>query len=569
MAVVLNNKYENQSICRAHLDLELLNRCDESDLDVDVLLHEGGIALRKLTIWEKIINWFVCGSTNARLERLAGYVGQAANRYLARNMGLSQDELRKFYQGLRKWEHIEQTPIKQRLVKSMDSDKTKAKTSYQQACREFLAAREGLDAAYRVQNPDQIRAATTLFQRKKSNMNRYLWKWKKAEVDYAKEKGIDWVKLGGGVTGTKAGRDCDERTLMVIKTNSKDPRFINERWIPRHRSQEQVCSNDPRQAEAVAFAASDFFNFDVVPPTYTDENGYSMQLYEDDGVEAHKTSVKTWSNYSSEDLERLQLMAVFNYLIGDLDGKDDSWKMILEQGRLIDIVKFDNANSFPEYPLERLRDWLTLRKTYAWKNHRWAQERLNPIPGSRLDRALKRLCNQQNLNDFMLMINETYPGFFTGNRINLFMDRVGLIKAVREMKLPLSELGDIYGREHFERNPSIIGAILQQRQENWFAAQEPAEEFEALNPQGPEVEEEQNDLPVVHPDARAVANMPEALPPAFVPPQPDVEISKPTLTQQAWGWASWMATPVARPLAWARDTAVDGIGRMIPNISFI
>lgn len=551
MVVQLNNEYDGLQVASIEQDLHLLKSCDESDLDV--VIHVAGISLKKLSFFEKFINFFKFGASSERLKRLAAYMDRACHQNA---IPLMSDHQIQFYQSLRKWKRIDSGSCANILKIFFASKFTSAKKVYEESTREYtnakllyLQARRDLGDDH----PSLVDLEKRLLLAKMMR-DESCWKYRVAETELARERGAVLEKSGKGVTGTQFGKGLDNSRLTVVKMNSKDPRFFNERFIPNHRSQEQLCRNDPRQAEAVAFLMSQIFGFDIVPPTYLDENGYSVQLFDSRGSEAHRTNISEKTRFSEDELELLQIMALFNYLTGDLDGKDDNWKIVYNgDRRIVDIVKFDNGNSFPELPVEK-RDFMTLEKTYAWKKHKWAQMPILTKPGSKMGKILSKIFDPRLIDHFQGLVQSMCPGFFSEKRKNFMLSRLATIKAVAQLNRPMSDLGNVYGPEHFELDRSLGGAILKNLNEQYFA------DF-----QNPNID------PVFPRDNSAVPNemaeveplVEQAAAPRDAIPQEEARIPLPqivqpmkNLAQQAWGYTSWVATPVISSLSWVRDKAV-------------
>lgn len=280
---------------------------------------------------------------------------------------------------------------------------------------------------------------------------RAFWAFKKAESDYSEGAGMNPVAATRGISEATFGVSLNgKEKITVCKAKRKDTRRINEKTFGL-RPQWEVCLNDPRQAESVSFMLDQQFGFDLVPPTDTDENGFSVQLFEPRGVEGHKSAIQKRIDLNPEEIEKMQIMALFNYLAGDLDGKDDSWKILFSpEGRIEKVVKYDNGNTFPAVRLNKKKDWYTLRKTFSWKKHEWAKSPLSPQKGGHLDQILTKLQDPRQLNRFICEVKEKYPQFWTEDRICLLKERASLILAASRLHLSLEDLGSVYSTEYFQ-----------------------------------------------------------------------------------------------------------------------
>lgn len=529
--------YKGRSFVQSRADLKLLRTHSEEKLDV--VETRNGIFLRKMDIFERIVNWFF-GWNSQRYARLEAYKNQAVASAQTVNEDLNYIPTFQFFSAIRKWEKI---PSDERVTEIIRSA---LRHNLKKANREYHSKRDE-------------------WHTPKSEISRAFWERQVAESLYAEELGQKAEKATSGVNGTHFGMSLNKAKITVIKPNAKDPRVFNEDSTLILRSQGKVCNHDPRQAEAVAFQASEFFDFDIVPATYTDEDGVSIQLFTPNAVPSNdrEAQIREREDFDADELEHLQLMAIFNYFSGDLDGKDDNWLVQVEDGKVVGIVKIDNGSSFPDLPLSKIRDWWTLKKTYAWKNHKWAKKPLNIRPGSRIEHVLKLITDERKMIEFQVHVQTMYPEFWTQNRINLMRERIATIRAIHTSYQPLSLLAEIYSKEFWEKHEGLPVSGLRSLQEDYFKFNElqPDLRDDSDDEKYPDIPEEvvgdvAQRLMVAHAleeDEKKEA-VSETVPLAL--PAPPVQSSGGILSTAKWA--------VTAPFGWAKDRAVSVAARFVP-----
>jgi len=481
MASINYSNYELMPIARSAEDFVLLY--SHSDKNLDVMLDGSGMQLRKLTFWERLFNWIPC-LNKGRIARLTAYVNRIYNQPLQ----LSDADAKKFYSKLRAWKHIkvDLSKFSEPILERLSPDFFEARTAFKYVSEQFISRKDSLDR-------EELKQA-------KSSYDRHLWKALYAETQLAAELGIGPELTKGGVNGAKFGLGLDGKKLLVIKENGVDrrPRWKTEAFVKGQRTQPQVCDHDPRVAGAVAYMASEHFGFDIVPPTFTDGRGVSAQLFINDVKPADqglfglfgktKLSDRDPEKLTSNEMELLQIKAVFNYLVGDLDGKDDKLFLQIEKnGHFSKIYETDNDNTFPEKPLSKKTDFVTVFfKIHQWKNHKWAKEKLVPMMSPKLFAILEKLYNPHEMEMFRAQVESRYPGFFSEGRWNLLQERLALIKTACDRQLPVSKLGKVYSREYYERPADPEDILHAQLFNHHFSDQAPlsidqyAQRFERL-----------------------------------------------------------------------------------------
>lgn len=396
-------------------DTRLLSRNSSDTLDVWVN-SRGRVQLRKLSFWERVVLFFYSDLSEERMCRFRAYINTVYNRPLQ----IDTDAQKQFYKLLRqkcKW--VDLSKLSPEIIQTLSP---------------------------------ALFSASAIAQKALPNSLEH-WRACVLEVHLANELGIVPVSAGGGVNNAQFCLGLNGKPLTVIKTQAKDKRLINERTFG-FRTQLEICGHNPLMAGAVAAKADKHFDFCLVPHTDLDSQDHSHQIFVDQTVDASKAKFKgkllkdrPIEDFDPEELDLLRARAFFNYLIGDIDTKDDKLRMRLDQGKITEIYETDNDNGLPSNPLSS-KDWPTLRKTYFWRKHEWAQHtRCVAEPGSRLREILMRVFDHNQVIAFVDQMNEEFPGFLIGTRLQLLLERIAILKAAVQLKIPLADLGSIYGME--------------------------------------------------------------------------------------------------------------------------
>jgi len=406
-------------------DLKLMRMYAGDRLDVK------DSALVKLGFFDQFRNFFSCSRRRERLKRLDVYVTQVCAELPS---SLDTPQAIEFYRRLSKW-----TEMKVNLgclsdgVRGVLSPKLKrVSEAYRAAtsprCADILAS-DDFSQQPSIALEEQVG---------KPHQRRLKWEAVVAETKLAAALGIGPIEAGSGANGAKFGLGLDGRKLTVIKEKGVDDRLITER-LKFQRTQPDVLQNDPRQAGAIAYMFDEYFGFGLIPPTYTDEMGYSIQLIVG-GESADKAKIadgptrmvklKDKVGFDATELELLQKKAILNFVLCDLDGKDDKLRIeVDENGKIIHIHETDNDNTSPQNPLESgWKDKSTREKNHAWKNHNWARCQFVRYPESELDRILNAL-SVPKVSKFMLESQNTYPNFWTRDRADEMLMRIAFLQA--------------------------------------------------------------------------------------------------------------------------------------------
>ncbi len=487
--------------------------------DLDVVESGKGLKLRELTIFERMVRF-------ARV--FFGWIGEKEVARKTRfekyfQLAYTQAPKVRFDNGIRTWKRPDLDVSNPEWTKLFSQWKEraphiKATHAFYRAlgkCENFKLAnltqsvKETLSPEVKEANEFLVEAqsVTEDYPYRQRLVSFGEWRVNYAEVSLARSLGIEFKEAGSGVNGALFGRGLDGKNRLVIKLNGEDgrPFFMTERIIGQ-RTQPQVCKHDPRQAGAVAYMADEFFGFGLIPRTFTNREGWSAQEFVPHTIPADKVLIRgqKLEEIPPEQLtgtievggervsllEALQIKALLNFFLGDLDGKLDKTRFQINSDGYADkIYETDNDNVLPHEMLDPSRDGHTLTKTHQWKEHRWAKLPFKVTAGSKLHRILTKLLDQTQLGKFKNNVREEFSDFWTNERFLLLQDRIATIRYVVENQLPLSLLAEWYSPE------AEISDQTREQIEN--------PRYYAGN--GFKIPVKEPPLPQIHPDAEALA----------------------------------------------------------------
>lgn len=424
-------------------DLVLLQTCGESSLDV--AKTEQGTRLVKLPLAQRVSRFFSVRTPPDELQRQARLAEYSTLAYRTVPPFLKPGEKIEFYKCLRSWKSFDLGLLSREVQFALSDQMRQAHLANEQAeriLRQCCPAGDG-----RV-----IPGLESDWEEGRNKQTRAQWALRVAETRLAQELGVEPRKIGVGANGALFGFGLDGRKLVIIKPNAGKP-FFNESMIGQ-RPQLEVCKHDPRVAGAVAYMADVFFGFDLIPPTYTDSDGSSIQLFVDQTESADKVRIHgrllrdvPRGDFTPEQIESLQLKAVLNYFLGDIDAKDDKLRLQLSgDGEIVRFYETDNDNILPHEELNLEDDAQTLTKTHQWKEHNWASIPLNPN-SPRMAKVLAKLFDDRVLEQFMRKVAQEHPKFWTPERLTHMRERVAVIKTCVQLGYAPFHMGVIYGRE--------------------------------------------------------------------------------------------------------------------------
>ncbi len=427
-------------------DLVLLQTCGESSLDV--AQTDQGTQLVILPIMQRVSRFFSSSTPQSELDRQARLTEYAHLAYRETPRFPMRKDTIEFYKCLRKWKSFNLGSLSRDVQCTLSVQMKQAFRANEQAERILRhccpngdgRVIPGLESNWAEGRNKQVRAQ---------------WDLRVGETRLAQELGVEPKKIGVGANGAQFGFGLDGRKLVIIKPNAGKP-FFNESMIGE-RPQLDVCKHDPRVAGAVAYMADAFFGFDLIPPTYRDGDGSSIQLFVDQTDSADKVKIHgrllrdvPKEDFTPEQIESLQLKAVLNYFLGDIDAKDDKLRLQLGgDGEIIRFFETDNDNILPHEELCLEDDACTLAKTHQWKEHNWAGIPFNPN-SSKMAKVLAKLFEGRVLDQFVRKVAQEHPNFWTPERLTHMRERVAVIKTCVKLGYAPFHMGVIYGREVLE-----------------------------------------------------------------------------------------------------------------------
>lgn len=139
-------------------------------------------------------------------------------------------------------------------------------------------------------------------------------------------------------------------------------------------------TNSP-DLEVAASLADEHWKLGMVPKTvcFKTKKGQegSLQIWQHGYYEA-QAKMKAINKCEDKAQTELQKLMLFNYLMGDLDGKPDNWLVRGPKGEGSLFAKIDNGNILPtENASKSLRNKIATRNQYLWTEHKFAKKALS------------------------------------------------------------------------------------------------------------------------------------------------------------------------------------------------
>ncbi len=207
-----------------------------------------------------------------------------------------------------------------------------------------------------------------------------------------------------GATKTLKLKDEKGKLLGVFKPGAEgaDVGMQVKTFVKKNfGAQLSILKDDPQvqpNGERLAYLIDRHFGFHVVPPsrsmTLGDKVGafqMAAQIYKKCKDHSYKKSteiakglkeakqeesVLNKKTFTLEEIERFQLFALHDFLIGNLDGHSENWFVEAKNDTLDDIIGIDKANSFPvENPKE---DAISGLNQYKWRKFEIAKQAFTP-----------------------------------------------------------------------------------------------------------------------------------------------------------------------------------------------
>ena len=272
------------------------------------------------------------------------------------------------------------------------------------------------------------------------------------EVSLAIMLGVGMEK-NKGTTGSLIVCDLKGKPRGVYKLNSNHHtwlmrfiRFFKKTFWGQLKYLSNQNPNAQSKAEVAAYKASVHFNFNLTPASkMTTINGQQgafmgfIEGYEEasKGSKGKKSCIQSLEGKASkgslepEEIDAFQKMAVFDYLIGNLDRHEENWFVKTEDGRLSDIKAIDNANSFLKI---NPGSTTTVGNQYKWKNLPIAEQQLTETTKA----FIRRELTVDKIRNFVASIDLTSELAFLDQDMNhLLIKRLSvLITSAKMEKTP-------------------------------------------------------------------------------------------------------------------------------------
>lgn len=298
------------------------------------------------------------------------------------------------------------------------------------------------------------------------NSDEHKLKRKIAKACLALQCGLQHNHASKGTTGTIILKALNGKSLGVFKPGDAFLNLITriKNFFKSHFwGQLYYLSPHPLAqplAEVLAYQADLFFHFNLTPPSTIIEfdmmrgafqlflNKKSYQEGSEHVInDLHEEWLDVDDNPQKESLEKtIQLMSVFDFLIGNLDRHCENLFKKIEN---YDLKTTDNANSFiVRNPTQWGKKWL--KNQYQWKNFPIASV---PFHDSIRDHVRQELT-QNKLQQFidLMQQNALFKDFLTPELIDRFQERrLILERFINQTRSAPKDLGEIRSDEDIQK----------------------------------------------------------------------------------------------------------------------
>ncbi|MBS0637594.1 MAG: hypothetical protein JSS12_08785, partial [Verrucomicrobia bacterium] len=141
------------------------------------------------------------------------------------------------------------------------------------------------------------------------------------------------------------------------------------------------------------------------------------------------------NEYSLQELELFQKMAVFDFLIGNLDRHEENWFVKEIGGNISELKTIDNANSFLR---KNPSSGDKIGNQYKWRKLKIADSPLT----EQMKQFIREKLTSRNIQAFVQKLQQDLPEFLDDEmKHNLYVRVAVLLKAAKEPDFPLYNLG--------------------------------------------------------------------------------------------------------------------------------
>ena len=184
---------------------------------------------------------------------------------------------------------------------------------------------------------------------------------------------------------------------------------------------------------------------DLVPTTEIvemDGAKGSFQHFVQGYREAAEVRLPSSKEANKEDLQKFQIFAIIDYLIGSLDRKEANWLVQLdEEGHIRDIKMIDNGNNFTTEHLPKSAR-IALKNQYLWKKLQLARaplseetkEFIRGLTEERIDHVIKTIKAE---------FGEMGDAFFSEPVMRTLKDRLAIIRSFADSERTLVDLAKL------------------------------------------------------------------------------------------------------------------------------
>ena len=196
------------------------------------------------------------------------------------------------------------------------------------------------------------------------------------------------------------------------------------------------------QAEVAAYLLDRGLKFHLTPPSMIAEiegKKGAFQLFLKDFQEAKEilSQHETTKTYDSASLVAFQKLAVFDFLIGNLDRHEENWFVDKTSGNMRNIKAIDNANSFLQVNPKKAGE---IKNQYKWKELHIAKQSFQ----DNVKEFVKRNITEKKLHRLIQYLDIKLPGFLDDKmKNNLYLRAAVLRKAVSQESFFIDTLGSL------------------------------------------------------------------------------------------------------------------------------
>lgn len=205
-------------------------------------------------------------------------------------------------------------------------------------------------------------------------------------------------------------------------------------------------------AEVAAYLLDQHLGFNITPPSqrtnFLGEEG-TFQLFVIGRKEAKdliKLGFDKKTNYNENEIYKFQLMAVFDYLIGNLDRHEENWFVEISEKSnendpaFTNLNCIDNANSFPiKHPSKTtFLNLIKLWNQYKWRKLKIADQKFCP----QIVEFVKNISNEQ-IDSYLELLNKNLPDFLEPGMQKTFEDRLGVLRKMVQEDYSPHQLGKL------------------------------------------------------------------------------------------------------------------------------